>query len=375
MKFVILLSIVIFACITISIKREKLPCIKYVRKINDVKATPQPSTTTPQPSTLIKHIGRKSTVLAGVQFIGNIKFVSNITMLVVNDINHKEKYKVNSKSLEKYAKTNHYSFIEKIPNREHRCNHVKNFFFKKHCVVYYYMVDSKKNCEWIFVFDGDNAIRNPNTNIKLESFVKPKKDILYYYRFHNNEIAAGNYAIKNTQWSLDYLKGYYELHNTYKGFNFDNGGLHYYLLPDKNKCDTATTLDMYFKYVGCVQKELQAANFPLKPHIYVYPHGKAWTYDGWVVSYKWSKDTLMHHAMKRPPRKGDSYENTYTDEKELNILLDETLKKQKKKLPFNGWEYTRNAWNVRKNIQDVFLDPMMYNHLDLFNKSLRKQLN
>ncbi len=354
-------------------------CVKYVRKINDVKATPK------TPTADANICCQADTPLCkacheGISVEEYLKkheaHVPKITMLIVNDMKHKEKYRLNTKNLNEYAKSNNYVFVEKTPGDEERCNDVKNFFFKKHCIVYYYMVDSVNNNGWIFVLDGDNYVRNPNTNIKLESFVKDKKDIMYYYRFHNNEIAAGNYAIKNTQWSQDYLKAYYELHNTYKGFNADNGALHYYLLPDKKRCDKfyrnpSSSVTLYDKYVGCVHKELQAANFPLEEHIFVYKHGKAWTYDGWVVDNKWSKDTLMHHAIKKPQN-----ENKYTDEKELKNLLEKSLVRERKKRPNTGWEYTKDAWNVGKNIirQNVVLVPMVYDHLKLFNEGLRKQI-
>jgi FkbM family methyltransferase len=305
----------------------------------------------------------------------NKAHTNKITMLVINDVNHQKKYATNTKSLKNYAKLNNYLFVEKITGQDPRCDHVKKFFFNKHCIVYYYMVDRKNNDEWIFVFDGDNAVRNPNTRIRLESFLKDDKDIMYYYRFHNNEIAAGNYAIKNTKWAKNYLKGYYELHKTYTGYNEDNGALHYYLLPDKKKChefSSSKTLDTYFKFVECVHRELKVANFPLKAHIFIYKHGKAWTYDGWVVDYKWSNNTLMQHAMKRPPMKGYSYENNHVDEKELKNILDEKFKKVQEKRPYVGWEYTKTAWNVRKN---VIVIPMIYDHLKLFNDGLRKQLN
>ena len=274
---------------------------------------------------------------------------TKITLLIVNDKKHAKKYKENTITLERYAKKNGYSLLNKSPEDEPRCNHVKHFFFKKHCTVYYHIMDNGvTNDRWYFVLDGDNAVRNPNTNIRLETFIKNDKDLLYYYRFHNNEIAAGNYAIKNTKWAMDYLKGYYNLYNTYRGFNSDNGALHYYLLPTqyKDSCNNflVQNLEIYFKFVGCVHKHLQMAGFPLRDHIFVYQHGTGWSYDGWVIDYKWSKDTLMHHAMKRPPMKGRTYDNKYTSEKVLKQLLIDTLKTRPKKLPNTGWQYTKNGW-------------------------------
>ena len=274
-----------------------------------------------------------------------------ITLFIVNDKANMDRYKKNTITLERYAKKNGYSLLNKSPEDEPRCNHVKHFFFKKHCTVYYHIMDNGvTNDRWYFVLDGDNAVRNPNTNIKLETFIKNDKDLLYYYRFHNNEIMAGNYAIKNTKWAMDYLKNYYELHNTYRGLNWDNGALHYYLLPRQYKdscnkfCSKKEDWQLYFKFVGCVHKHLQMAGFPLRDHIFVYQHGTGWSYDGWVVDYKWSNETLIHHAMKRPPMKGRTYDNKYTSEKVLKQLLIDTLRTRAKKLPNTGWQYTKNGW-------------------------------
>ena len=360
----------LFACLTFTINREKLTNRYRMVMVKNRGLREAVDQT----------LEKLDSIVTGLAYLKkdkiNVPTSMKITMLVVNDMNHKEKYNINTKNLKEYARKNHYSFVEKTPENEERCENVKNFFFKKHCVVYHYMVDSEKKDEWIFVLDGDNAVRNPNTNIKLETFIKNDKDLLYYYRFHNNEIAAGNYAIKNTKWTMDYLKAYYELHDTYKGFNADNGALHYHLLPNKNACDKylknpGGDIPLYDKFVGCVHKHLQMAGFPLKNHIFIYPHGKAWTYDGWVVGYKWSKDTLMHHAMKRPPMKGYTYDNKYTSEKEVKELLKQKLVEVQKTRPFTGWKYTRNAWNVRENVVVV---PMIYEHLELFNAGLRKQL-
>jgi len=299
-----------------------------------------------------------------------------VTLFIVNDKSNRDRYKKNTITLERYAEKNGYLILNKSPEDEPRCNHVKHFFFKKHCTVYYHIIDNGvTNDRWYFVLDGDNAVRNPNTNIKLETFIKNDKDLLYYYRFHNNEIAAGNYAIKNTKWAMSYLKAYYGLHDTYSGFNYDNGALHYNLLPAqyKDSCNNyfGNSLRLYDKFIGCVHKRLQMAGFPLREHIFVYKRGQGWSYDGWVVDYKWSNDTLLHHAMKRPPMKGRTYDNKYTSEKKLKELLKQKLVEVEKKRPLTGWEYTRNAWNVRENVVVV---PMIYEHFELFNNGLRNQL-
>lgn len=273
-----------------------------------------------------------------------------ITLLVINDRNHVKRYEQNSLTLKRYAEKNGYEFLEKSPEDENRCNYVRSFFFKKHCLVHNHIIDNGlSNDRWYFVLDGDNAVRNPNTKIRLEKFIKREKDLIYYYRLHNNEIAAGNYAVKNTQWAANYLKVYYELYKTYSGYNADNGALHFHLLPNKDACkqfysNPMGSLSLYFKYVKCVHKHLHMTNISLKKHIFIYPHGKAWTYDGWLVDYKWSNETLMHHAMKRPPMKTFSYDHKYTSEKELQALIEKKIVDVQKSRPSAGWEYTKDTW-------------------------------
>lgn len=259
-----------------------------------------------------------------------------IVMFVLNDKKSMKHYRPNTVSLQNYATKFGYKFIEMDPSI--RCNHIRSFFFQKHCLVFHYINDTGVTGDtWYFVLDGDNAVRNQYTTIALEDYIKPDKDILYYYRFHNNEIMGGNYAIKNSKWAMNYLKSYYELHKTYRGFNFDNGALHYHLLPDKQACNKYykdSTLQIYDKFVGCVHKQLSIHNPWDK--IYIYKHAKGWSYDGWVIDYKWSNDTLMHHAMKNPLTV--NYKNQYV--KDVKNLLHEAHVREKRKRPYTGWEFT-----------------------------------
>ena len=42
---------------------------------------------------------------------------------------------------------------------------------------------------------------------KIEEFIDPKFDMIYYNRFYNQEITAGSYIAKNTNWTIKYLRG------------------------------------------------------------------------------------------------------------------------------------------------------------------------
>lgn len=91
--------------------------------------------------------------------------------------------------------------------------------------------------KWIIHLDGDSIVfnydRNPHDIVQAWG----SKDLVFYERFRNGELMAGNYALRTSPKAAEFLRGWQALDNVTehidasKGFsNSDNGALHYYML-------------------------------------------------------------------------------------------------------------------------------------------------
>lgn len=101
------------------------------------------------------------------------------------------------------------------------CSHHENFFFRKHCAVAHLMEarerdrlemqrdDEKPSYDWIVVLDGDSFVVNADNSLSkhlpidrsADRSIDPTINIVFYERFHNGEITAGNYLIRNQRHS------------------------------------------------------------------------------------------------------------------------------------------------------------------------------
>jgi len=89
------------------------------------------------------------------------------------------------------------------------CKYVDgNIFFQKLCEGYEQIVASNdiewyrmvsNGIEWFMVLelDEDNSVLNPNHLI--ESYQNNSKYVIHYLRFHNNDAAAGNHILRNSE--------------------------------------------------------------------------------------------------------------------------------------------------------------------------------
>ncbi|VDM55758.1 unnamed protein product [Angiostrongylus costaricensis] len=53
--------------------------------------------------------------------------------------------------------------------------------------------------------DSDIGVVNPKR--RIEDFIDPKMEIIFYDRFFNWEVAAGSYLVRNSNWSQAFLQG------------------------------------------------------------------------------------------------------------------------------------------------------------------------
>lgn len=165
-----------------------------------------------------------------------------------------------------YAYRHGYTFYLLEPSVYPECFLIDNFFFRKHCGVLFYLIENPE-IKWVMVLDGDNLLVNASNGI--ENFL-PKNNvthIVYYERFYNGEVMAGNYLIRNHYWSHSYLLKWINLHKHIPDVHYhnnDNGALHIHLLlalnknPEIiNKCfslwNRSIDENTYDQYVGCVK--------------------------------------------------------------------------------------------------------------------------
>nr|CDJ98243.1 Protein of unknown function DUF273 domain containing protein [Haemonchus contortus] len=181
-----------------------------------------------------------------------------------------------------------------------------NISFRRHCLVAM-LLDS---FDWILFVDADIGVVNENT--KLEKFLDPDKDIIFYKRFFNHEITAGSYLVKQSAFSKRFLHGWanYEFSLPKSFHGKDNGALHMWIIkqapsPGVEECEELwnaardfTTLSFY---TVCCRQILQKT---ISPHIKVLEKGQAWARDGWLTNSHWNPEIdFMFHARKEADKK------------------------------------------------------------------------
>eukprot|EP00122_Pirum_gemmata_P000534 Pgem_evm1s476 len=158
---------------------------------------------------------------------------------------------------------------------------------------------------YVLVLDADTAILNMTYN--LEDFIYPGKDIHFYRRVHSTEIAAGNYLLKNTKWTRQFMKEWVDLrpelrstHHSFSNNNHDNGALTFLFLQkfvkpqlsnphyntkkarlaydlayqEATKIDEWDSLQQVFSAIRKTNQAFRVTGCPhvTNEHIYIYPY-------------------------------------------------------------------------------------------------------
>ncbi|KAJ1365667.1 hypothetical protein KIN20_026069 [Parelaphostrongylus tenuis] len=216
----------------------------------------------------------------------NIAIVS-----IINDrISTRRDYKTAMDSVECYSLQNSYSFI--TPNSSHyeeKCPHI-DFNFKRHCIVADILQNN--NYDWILFADSDIGV--VNEKIRLEKYIRPEADLIFFDRFFNFEIMAGSYFVKKSNFSISFLHGWadYEKRLPTSFHGSDNGAIHMYLVellvPKSSlisRCQklwrSTTNFETLTRYTLCCREVLKTSN---STNIFVYEKGKGWARDAWLTN-------------------------------------------------------------------------------------------
>uniref|UniRef100_A0AC35G022 Nucleotide-diphospho-sugar transferase domain-containing protein n=1 Tax=Panagrolaimus sp. PS1159 TaxID=55785 RepID=A0AC35G022_9BILA len=164
----------------------------------------------------------------------------NIGVLVVIDqLQSLKNYDLAQDTVTCYCRKFKYKLIriamDRNPELRKKCPQ-KDFMFQRHCVTINVLRDNPE-LEYILFLDADMGIINPNHLI--EEYINPKFDILFYERIFNFEVMAGSYIVKNTPYSITFLKDWIEYENKLPDsfHGTDNAAIHQILVDWYNPND------------------------------------------------------------------------------------------------------------------------------------------
>ena len=182
-------------------------------------------------------------------------------------------YRLNRAFWECYSKKWGASVLFIDPRRFEKCQLHTDWFFRRVCavasLVEAFVRDSKENVSetadsfglpvaprWIFHLDGDSMLSN--LDLPLSDFTVPwdreGKSLVFYERFHNGEIAAGNYALRVSELAAQFLRGWERKVSETKNVKFtnsDNGVLHLHLAPQMGYTENPYFLILFCRGFTC----------------------------------------------------------------------------------------------------------------------------
>ncbi len=156
----------------------------------------------------------------------------DIHMVAVADKSFQARYAVIFDSMSKYASKHGYHWhVIGDSGTEPLCEQkYQVFFFRKHCIIASWMDRETNVGDKVFVFDSD--VVPYRTNIPLYHWTYLIEDIILYERTWNNEIAAGNYLVSNSEAAKGFLMRWAQYEKEIPpGFSSaDNGAIHLHLI-------------------------------------------------------------------------------------------------------------------------------------------------
>ncbi|XP_057293330.1 uncharacterized protein LOC130621961 [Hydractinia symbiolongicarpus] len=204
-----------------------------------------------------------------------------------------------------YAKSRGYDFfllIHEDFDKDLTCGIYNDLMFRRHCIL---ATQILPKYDWLLMLDADNVVVNPFRCV--EEYIDSSYDVIHLERFYNGEIQAGNYLIRNSEFSKSYLLKWASYHSAHNNLprNKDNGALHVHLLKTLNKSNNMSLLDCenfwswaieYTDFISCVQKALNGHRTFKQIKIYRRGHGPV--RDASLTNSLWCEQDFIFHGLK-----------------------------------------------------------------------------
>ncbi|CAE7937999.1 unnamed protein product [Symbiodinium necroappetens] len=234
----------------------------------------------------------------------------NVGVVVVGDSSFQRRYQAQIKSMRCYAERHGYDMHLLTASEYDECKHFKDFFFRtagKHCTVSKWL-ETQPAHYIAAVFDGD-----------VDKWIDHGADVQLYNRCLFHEIMAGNYMVRNTPFSRDFLMRWAKYYDRRpKGFSSaDNGAIQLVVMETlrvegfetcfnmyENLTSSVSNLQPYWDYVHCTKEAIGPARKWQLPagSLTLWPRLEFYVADG-VFLNRWASEEVgpvFHHGIKNP---------------------------------------------------------------------------
>jgi len=232
-------------------------------------------------------------------------------IVIVADQRVLASYRPALRSMRCYGQRHGYD-VHVLDPRDHsfaggKCSSHGHMMFRRHCMALHVMESGGYG--WVAGFDGDVGALDAGR--RLESLLtRPGLDVVHEERFHNGEVQAGAYLVRNSEFGRKYLRDWMKYETALPtGFdNADNGALHLHLLRqvtgiDKAKVreceaawDRAYDVASYDLYVACCMQAIARPGGP--SNIRLVRRGHGFVRDLGVTGGNVSTADFFLHALK-----------------------------------------------------------------------------
>uniref|UniRef100_A0A0N4ZA30 Glycosyltransferase n=1 Tax=Parastrongyloides trichosuri TaxID=131310 RepID=A0A0N4ZA30_PARTI len=199
----------------------------------------------------------------------------------------------------------------------------EDFFFARHCALYYYLKDNQNTTRYVFTLDADIGVINPYKRLEEYLPINENEDIVFTQRTFTHEIAASPNIIKNTlksrQFLYDWSQYFYKTPSSFHGS--DNGALlqlfvdkfgHERLNDKKKECDFIYEIiknwNDFINYSICTEAiNYESGDTLTDPEAIIFNNSirvwrrlpfKSWVRDIWSTNSKWCFKDFLLHGMK-----------------------------------------------------------------------------